>query len=100
MKWAFLLSNYQKRCNEKIQGGAMETKSNQTKENHITTDDLALSAYLKMKGYRLIKSDQRGTKNLFTFDLNGKKVQQIKVDSVNSEFINYYNEIKNLKKLM
>jgi hypothetical protein len=78
----------------------MEQKSNQTKTNQITTDDLALSAYLKIKGYRLIKSDQRGSKNLFTFELNGNSSQQLKMDFVNSEFINYYNEIKNLKKLM
>ena len=78
----------------------MEQKSNQTKTNQITTDDLALSAYLKIKGYRLIKSDQRGSKNLFTFEFNGKNSQQLKMDFVNSEFINYYNEIKNLKKLM
>lgn len=78
----------------------MEIKSNQTKENQITTDDLALSAYLKIKGYRLIKSEQRGVKNLFTFELNGKNVQQLKMNFVNSEFIKYYNEIKNLKKLM
>ena len=78
----------------------MEQKSNQPKTNQITTDDLALSAYLKIKGYRLIKSDQRGSKNLFTFELNGNSSQQLKMDFVNSEFINYYNEIKNLKKLM
>jgi len=78
----------------------MESKSNQNKENQITTDDLALSAYMKMKGYRLIKSDQRGIKNLFTFKLNGKSVQQVKIEFVNSDFIKYYNEIKNLKKLL
>ena len=69
-------------------------------QNQITTDDLALSAYLKMKGYQLIKSDQRGIKNLFTFELNGKNVQQVKIEFVNSDFIKYYNEIKNLKKLL
>jgi len=34
-------------------------KSNEIKNDHITTDDLAFSAYLKMKGYHLIKSDQK-----------------------------------------
>jgi len=42
---------------------------NQKLNNHITTDDLAFSAYMKMKGYHLIKSDQRKSKNFLSLML-------------------------------
>ena len=74
-------------------------KSNEIKNNHITTDDLAFSAYLKMKGYPLIKSDQKRSKNTFTFEVNGK-IDQLKVEFINSEFVQFYNELRNLKKMI
>ena len=78
----------------------MESSSNQKQQNQIITDDLAFSAYLRLKGYPLIKSDQKGSKFLFSFKVDRKNIQQLKIEFVNSDFINYYNEIKNLKKLM
>jgi hypothetical protein len=73
-------------------------KASEIKNNHITTDDLAFSAYLKMKGHHLIKSDQKRSKNTFTFEVNGN-IDQLKVDFINSEFLSFYNELRNLKKL-
>jgi len=70
------------------------------KPNHITTDDLAFSAYMKMKGYPLIKSDQRKSKILFVFEINTLDVNQMKVEFINSEFLSFYNELRNLKKLI
>jgi len=78
----------------------METSSNQKQQNQITTDDLAFSAYLRLKGYQLIKSDQKGSKFLFSFELESKNTKQLIIEFVNSDFIKYYNEIKNLKKLI
>ena len=74
-------------------------KSNEIKNNHITTDDLAFSAYLKMKGYHLIKSDQKRSKNIFTFEVEGN-IDQLKVEFINSEFVKFYNEMRNLKKMI
>ena len=68
--------------------------------HHITTDDLAFSAYLKMKGHQLIKSDQRKTKKVFVFDIGALDVNQMKVEFVNSKFLCFYNELRNLKKLI
>jgi len=74
-------------------------KSNEIKNNHITTDDLAFSAYLKMKGYHLIKSDQKKSKSTFTFEVD-ENIDQLKVEFINSEFIQFYNELRNLKKMI
>ena len=74
----------------------MTQKSN----NHITTDDLAFSAYLKMKGHQLIKSDQKRSKSFFVFEVGALDVNQMKVEFINSEFLSFYNELRNLKKLI
>ena len=73
-------------------------KSDKITNNQITTDDLAFSAYLKMKGYHLIKSDQKKSKSTFTFDVKGD-IEELKVEFINSEFLSFYNELRNLKKL-
>ena len=74
-------------------------KSSEIKNNHITTDDLAFSAYLKMKGYQLIKSDQKKSKSTFTFEVD-ENIDQLKVEFINSEFVQFYNELRNLKKMI
>ena len=72
----------------------------QAKSNQITSDDLALAAYLKMKGYPLIEFHQNKSKIFFTFDLGDVDLKQIKTEFVNSEFLTFYNELRNLKKIM
>lgn len=74
-------------------------RSYQTKNNQITTDDLAFSAYLKVQGYPLIKSDQKKSKSTFTFEVDGDS-EQLKVDFINSKFARFYNEVRNLKKVI
>jgi hypothetical protein len=68
--------------------------------HHITTDDISFSAWLKMRGYPLIKIDQQSRKSLFEFNLNGENAGSLKMEFINSEFISYYNELRNLKKLI
>jgi hypothetical protein len=75
-------------------------ESDATKRNQITTDDLAFSAYLRMKGYHLIKSDQKKSKSTFIFDIGTTDPNPLKVQFINSEFLSYYNELRNLKKLI
>jgi hypothetical protein len=74
-------------------------KSNEIRDNHITTDDLAFSAYLKMKGHQLIKSDQKKSRSTFTFAVDGN-IGQLKVEFINSQFVQFYNELRNLKKMI
>ena len=73
---------------------------NQIKNNHITTDDLAFSAWLKIKGYHLIKSDQTKSKHIFFFDIGYEEEKVLKVKFINSDFLSFYNELRNLKKLI
>lgn len=77
----------------------MNNKSNQL-QNHIATDDLAFSAYLKLKGHHVIKSDRNKSKSIFTFAIAGEEIDRIKVEFINSEFLTFYNELRNLKKLI
>jgi hypothetical protein len=77
-----------------------EMESNEIKNNHITTDDLAFSAYLKMKGSHLIKADQKKSKSTFIFDIGTEDANTLKVEFINSEFLSFYNELRNLKKLI
>jgi len=78
---------------------AAKKESHQITKNQITTDDLAFSAYLRLKGHRLITSDKRRSKVLFTFEVEGNP-DQLKVDFINSELIRFYNELRNLKKML
>ena len=78
----------------------MKSNNAAIKPDQISTDDLAFSAFLKMKGYPIIKLNQNKSKSTFTFNVNGEDANALKMAFVNSEFLNYYNELKNLKKLL
>jgi hypothetical protein len=78
----------------------MDKTSNQTNQNNITTDDLAFSAFLRLKGYQLITSNNNNTKKTFVFDIGSAECAQLKMDFINSKFLTYYNELRNLKKLL
>lgn len=75
-------------------------KSNPIRNGHLKTDDLAFSAYLKMKGHCLIKSDRHKSKSIFTFDVADEDARRLKIEFVNSDFSAFYNELRNLKKLI
>ncbi len=77
-----------------------EMESEEIRNNHIATDDLAFSAYLRMKGYHLIKLDRKKSKSTFVFDIGAADAGDLKVEFINSEFLSFYNEIRNMKKLI
>lgn len=81
----------------------MKVYKHEIKNNHINTDDLAFSAYLKMKGYPLSKSNKIKSKgkSTFTFAIEDKDdIGVLEMEFINSDFLVYYNEIRNLKKLI
>ena len=78
----------------------MSEEINANELNQITTDDLAFSAWLKMKGYALGAHQQKRTKSLFTFQTESEDPELLKVEFVNSEFLKFYNEVRNLKKII
>lgn len=85
-----------------VKGGEQFEKmtQSQTDAHQITTDDLAFSAYLKLKGFHLITSNQSNSRITFTFDIANAAGESLKVEFVNSQFLSYYNELRNLKKLL
>jgi hypothetical protein len=70
------------------------------KDHHISSDDLAFSAYLKLKGFHLIKSNGNHTKKLFVFNIGSEEANTFKMEFINSEFLKYYNELRNIRKLL
>jgi hypothetical protein len=78
----------------------MDKTTDLIKHNQITTDDLAFSAYLRLQGYHLIKSNNNKIKKSFVFNLGSDDSSNLKLDFINSKFLTYYNELRNLKKLL
>ena len=78
----------------------MSHNTHQIKQNQIISDDLAFSAFLRMKGYQLIKLDQNKSKSNFTFEIGNEDAHGLKMSFINSRFLTYYNELRNLKKLI
>ena len=74
--------------------------NNPIQSNLIQTDDLAFSAYLKMKGFKLVDLHQTKSKSIFVFDIGEISKETLKVHFINSEFLDFYNEIRSLKKLI
>ena len=74
-------------------------QSHQIISDQTTTDDLAFSADLKDNGHRSVRSDQNGPKARFTFEID-RSIEELKVESINSQFIQFYNELRNLKKMV
>jgi len=68
--------------------------------NLLITDDLAFSAYLKMKGFQLVESRQNRKNIQFVFDIDQEDQNQLKVEFINSEFLEYYNHVRSLKKIV
>jgi len=77
----------------------VQSKSNQI-HPIIQTDDLALSAYLRLKGYVLVKSEKVRSKRIFFFDISEDQAAEEKVTFIQSDLLRFYNEVRNLKKLM
>ena len=78
----------------------MSEAANTLEANQIITDDLAFSAWLKMKGHTLMGHQQKRSKSLFTFEIESEDAELLKVEFVNSEFLKFYNEVRNLKKIL
>ena len=79
----------------------MKAQSKTIESNQIIhTDDLALSAYLRLKGYALVRSEKVRSKRIFFFDISEDQAAEEKVAFIQSDLLRFYNEIRNLKKLM
>jgi hypothetical protein len=72
--------------------------------NQYRTDDLALAAFLRVKGFQLsrvekIQPNRTDSKRAFYFEVPESQLQELKLEFVNSDILRFYNEILGLKKL-
>jgi len=72
--------------------------------NKYRTDDLAFAAFLCVKGFQLnrvekIQPNRTDSKRAFYFELPNERLQELKLEFVNSEVLRFYNQLLGLKKL-
>jgi hypothetical protein len=70
-----------------------------SKHETYTTSDIALAAYLKLQGLRLIECG-RGEKFNFVFEDPGNKAEGLAIEFVNSDMRKYDDEMRSLKKII
>ncbi len=68
------------------------------------TEDLAFAAFLKVKGYELLRAEKvnpgdKRSKRIFIFKVPKGEIDELRLNFVNSDFLKFYNEILSLKKL-
>jgi len=72
--------------------------------NEYRTEDLAFAAFLRVKGFQLnrverTQPNRTDSKRAFYFEVPEAKLQELKLEFVNSDILRFYNEILGLKKL-
>lgn len=78
-----------------------ETKSNGIMEQrHLTTNDLSLTAYLVMRGCRLVSAQQLGRSYKFVVNIGDFTEQRLQADYINSESRKFDAAVRDLKKIM
>tara|TARA_Y100000593_G_scaffold72619_1_gene133360 strand:- start:71 stop:292 length:222 start_codon:yes stop_codon:yes gene_type:complete len=66
-----------------------------------STPDLSIAAFLLMKGVKLTRAEKLSSgKFNFTFDDPDQKCQKYALDFLNSEFSDYDNHVRNLKRMI
>ena len=69
--------------------------------NQYETSDLALAAYLNIKGLKLISAERLESGRFrFVLDDSSKKAESLAIEFFSSEFCEYDNKIRSLKKLL
>lgn len=70
-----------------------------SKHETYTTSDIALAAYLKLQGLRLIECG-RGNKFSFVFEDPNSQAEQLAIEFINSDIRRYDDEVRSLKKII
>jgi hypothetical protein len=69
-------------------------------KNIYSTSDLALAAYLKLKGLKLVGAKKNNKRFDFTFEDPDDRAGEIALEFVNSDMRRYDDEIRSLKKII
>lgn len=75
-----------------------------SEQNEYRTEDLAFAAFLRVRGYALSRVEklnptERNSKRAFFFDVPQEKLQELKLEFVNSDLLRFHNQLLGLKKL-
>jgi hypothetical protein len=79
------------------------TRRNETKKMPVreyVTNDLSLTAYMLMRGCKLITAKRLGRSYKFIINLRDNDGDQLRVDFVNSEAARFDAAVRDLKKTM
>ena len=69
--------------------------------NNYQTSDIAISAYLMMKGFKLLSAGKSSSgKYNFLFDDPGNTAEKVALEYLNSDFSKFDNYLRNLKKVI
>ena len=66
----------------------------------FTTNDLSFTAYLMMRGCKLVTAKKLGRTYKFTLDLNGTSADSYKIEFINSESAKFDASVRDLKKII
>jgi hypothetical protein len=67
---------------------------------HISADGLAFSAYVRMGPNRLTRLHRSEARVGFGFDRESTGAQSLEVEFSNTEFLRFYDNVRNLEKLV
>tara|TARA_B100000214_G_C23410784_1_gene375886 strand:- start:162 stop:422 length:261 start_codon:yes stop_codon:yes gene_type:complete len=68
---------------------------------HYQTSDLSLAGFLLLKGLKLLKAErEKSGRFIFLFDDPDDKCKNLALAFLNSDFSEYDNHIRNLKKII
>jgi len=68
--------------------------------NQFVTNDLSLTAYIVMRGCKLINARQLGKTYKFTLDLGEHTAPRMQAEYINSESRRFDAAVRDLKKIM
>ncbi len=72
-----------------------------TEQKTFTTSDIGIAAYLQLRGYKLLECKRLETgKFFFRFEDPNSECQQKSLEFLDSEFCNFDNNVRNLKKIL
>tara|TARA_B100000282_G_C31578649_1_gene420021 strand:- start:235 stop:447 length:213 start_codon:yes stop_codon:yes gene_type:complete len=68
---------------------------------NYTTSDIAIAAYLMLKGFKLLSATREASGRFkFDFDDSNNEAKGYAVEYISSEFCRFDTHLKNLKKLL
>ncbi len=70
------------------------------KKNTYFTSDIALAAYMRLRGLELLECYKDGQRFYFSFSDENHQTEQLALDFINSDCRRYDDEMRSLKKLL